>query len=284
MKVLLTILAITSACTLLGQTTSAVRFEVASIKPNSEGGADTAGNGIVRALPGGRLTAQKALLRYIIQTAYQVRPFQIVGGPDWIGSAHYDIEAKAEEDVPAQQLPLMLQSLLADRFKLQIRREIREMPVYDLLPAKSGVKLPAPKDGGCLEPNPNGPPMPPPTGAAGLPTPLCGTVMGAGGPNGMHLIGGRASIADLTRILTNMLGRTVVDKTGYTGKFDVNIEFSFDQALAGMPLPLGTSLVTDSTNPSIFTALQERLGLRLDSAKGPVEVIVIEHIEKPAEN
>jgi uncharacterized protein (TIGR03435 family) len=103
----------------------------------------------------------------------------------------------------------------------------------------------------------------------------------------MHLIGGAATIQDLIRTLTAMLGRTIVDKTGYTDKFDLNIEFSLDQSLAGLaaaPPSGGLPVVADSMTPSVFTALQEQSGLRLESSKGPVEVIVIDHLEKPRAN
>ena len=273
------------------QTPTAItpRFEVASIKPTSQQGPDVQGLGDVHILPGGRLVAEKVLLRYFIQNAYGVKPFQISGGPAWISSAHYDINAKAEGSPNNSQMRLMMQALLEDRFKLKLHRETKELPVYELTVARSGVKLPKPKQGSCISPDPNAPPLP---FAPGQPIP-CGRVLVTLQPSGARMHGGGVSMTELIRVFSNVLGRTVVDKTGFTGTFDAHLEFTPDESLSGMPWPPpGSAAPGDPARPApppdlhgnIFAALQEQLGLKLESAKGPVDVIVIDSAEKPSAN
>jgi uncharacterized protein (TIGR03435 family) len=243
----------------MGALSEQPRFEVASIKSNPPGGVST---GMVLFLPGGRLSAQQVLLRFFIQNAYDVRPFQILGAPDWINSAGYDIEAKAEENSNPDQMRLMMQSLLEDRFKMKVHRETRDLPVYELAAAKSGLKLPEPKEDSCASP--------------------CGrAVVRIGRTGGVQIRGGKIGMSELTRILTNLLGRTVIDKTGFTGIFDVQLGFALDDALAGLPHPPGPA--EETSQPSVFVAVGE-LGLKLESAKGPVEMLVIDHVEKPSAN
>jgi bla regulator protein blaR1 len=265
------------------------RFEVASIKPTSQEGPDVQGLGDVRMLPGGRLLAEKVLLRYFIQNAYGVKPFQISGGPAWINSAHYDIDAKAEGNPNNSQMRLMMQALLEDRFKLKLHHETKDRAVYELTAAKSGVKLQEPKEGSCISPDPNGPPLPP---APGQPIP-CGRVLMMMSPSGARMQGGKVSMTELVRVLSNVLGRTVVDKTGFTATFDVHLEFTPDESLAGLPgPPPSPATPNDSTRPvpspdlhgTIFAATQEQLGLKLESAKGPVDVLIIDSVEKPSAN
>ena len=236
------------------------QFEVASIKPNPPAGVST---GMVQFLPGGRLTAQQVLLRFFIQSAYDLRPFQILGAPDWINSAGYDVEAKAEGDARPDQMRLMMQKLLEDRFKMKAHRETREMPVYELGAAKSGLKLPEPKEGTCTSE---------PCGRA---------IVRIGRFGDVQIRGEKIGMGELTRILTNLLGRTVIDKTGFTGVFDLQLAFALDDALAGLPQPPGPP--RETSQPSVFVAVAE-LGLKLESAKGPVEVLVIDHVEKPSPN
>jgi uncharacterized protein (TIGR03435 family) len=239
----------------------------------------------VRPLPG-RLTAD-APVRLLLQNAYSVQAFQIVGGPDWIDSDHYAIEAKAAGDPGRAQLFLMLQSLLEDRFHLQIHRDTRELPVYALVAAKNGLKLSPPKEE-CMDPAPGA--LPPgrmqPPGHGQPPLAPCGHVGIMLEPGGATMRGGKIPMAELIRALSMVLGRTVVDKTGFSGLFDLRLGFLPDEITAALPAPppdaAGASL--DSRNPPILTALQEQLGLRLESTKGPVEVIVIDHVERPSAN
>src|SRR5207248_2104667 len=125
---------------------------------------------IIRPQPGGRLTTENAPLVLLIQNAYSVQAFQIAGGPEWVNTAGYDIEAKPEGNTDRKQMWLMVQTLLADRFKLAMHRETRELPVYTLTAGKGGLKLPPPKEGSCIAPVTGAPP-PPPGSAV-----LCGIV------------------------------------------------------------------------------------------------------------
>jgi len=184
---------------------------------------------------------------------------------------------------------LMLQSLLEDRFHLQIRRETREQPVYALVAARSGLKLPSPKDGSCLEPTPDaanewagGRIAPPGQGEGALPR--CGSARIALAPTGAQMRGGKIAMPEFIRTLSMVLGRAVVDRTGFTGLFDVRLDFLPDEATAALPPPPPGSAASDFTSPSILAALQEQLGLRLESTRGPVDVIVVDRVERPSAN
>jgi uncharacterized protein (TIGR03435 family) len=277
------ILAVT-AFAVFAQSADRPKFEVASVKPSMEQRFMS-----VRPLPG-RLTAD-APVRLLLQNAYSVQAFQIVGGPDWIGSDHYAINAKATGDADRAQIFLMLQSLMEDRFHLKVHREMRELPVYALSAAKSGLKLSPPQEGACMDPPPGALPawaggrMQPP-GQGQQPAGPCGRVGIMLEPGGARMQGGKVLMPELVRILSMALGRTVIDKTGFTPLFDIKLDFLPDATTSGLPAPPpdGAGAPPDSNYPSITTALQEQLGLRLDSTKGPVEVIVIDHIERPSAN
>jgi uncharacterized protein (TIGR03435 family) len=252
-------------------------FEVASIKPNTSG----ANLVMIRPPAGGRFTATNARLKMLIGLAYKVQNFQISGGPAWMNTEGYDVNAKAaDSNIGIDQLRPMLQKLLEDRFKLAVHRETREMPVYALMAAKNGPKLPEAKEGGCAAFGPNVPQPPPPAPGQPPPTPCGGFFMG---PN--RLEGGKVSTAQLVGVLSNVLGRPVIDKTAFTGTFDVKLEFTSDGTTFGPPGgPPADAANADTSRPSIFTALQEQLGLKLESQKGPSEVLVIDHAEKASEN
>jgi uncharacterized protein (TIGR03435 family) len=276
-------LLVVAAIGVFGQQAARPEFQVASIKPNTAVGARGMG---VRALPGGRLTALNAPLMMLIQNAYAVQASQVVGGPSWINSEGYDIEAKPEGNTDRQHMWLMLQTLLADRFKLALHRETRERPVYALTLTKAGLKQPPPNAGSCVTIDPSAPP--PPGAPLGFP---CGKVGVMGSPSGLlQMQGGKVPMPELVRVLAMVLGRPVVDRTGVTGEFDVHLEFTPDESTMGLPGaggpgdPGGPPLATDPGRPNIFAALQEQLGLKLASAKGPVEVLVIDHVERPAAN
>ena len=258
------------------------KFEVASIKPTG-----MRGGGNMWPWPG-RLTA-RAPLRVLMEAAYHVQPFQIVGGPEWIRSDQYEVDAKATGDPGHAQLLLMLQSLLAERFQLRFHRESREMPVYALVPARGGLKLPPPRDGNCTEEtealgplaDPGARMQPPSQGSA--PAPRCGGLDVALEMGGARMRGGKVPVAEFARVLSRVLGRTVVDQTGFSGVFDINLSFLPDDATAGLPPPPPGAIPAETASPSIFSAIQQ-LGLRLESTKGPVEVLVVDHAEKPSEN
>jgi uncharacterized protein (TIGR03435 family) len=238
--------------------------------------------------PGGRLVAVNAPVKLLIQNGYQLRPYQILGGPGWVDSDGYDIDARAgagNTDTPRAILT-MLQSLLEDRFKLMVHRETRELPVYVLQPGKNGLKLPAPKEGGCVTPDPNTPPGPPAPPAPGQPPrQRCGTAGISISTQGTRIFGGQISIGEFARVLSVAVARPVIDKTGFAGTFDADLAFLPDQATSGSPNP-GPGLLPppDPAAVTIFTAIQEQLGLKLESDKGPVEVLVIDSVQRPTEN
>ena len=253
------------------------QFEVASVKPAGSRGAAT-----LRRLPG-RLTG-RAPLRAFIQAAYGLEPFQIDGGPQWIGSEPYEIDAKAAGDPGRAQMFRMLQALLEDRFQLRVHRESREMPIYALAAARGGLKLP-PGNAKCAEEAEEliGPLAIPGTRIpfAGAPSSGCSDLDVTIGAAGARIRGDHTSMAGFAGVLSRVLGRPVSDRTVFSGVFDVTMDFLPDDATPGLPPP------PPAANPpaglSIFGALQT-LGLRLESAKGPVEVLVIDRVERPSAN
>lgn len=273
-----------AACGAYAQSAQPPAFQVASIKRNT----DTAFRGMgARALPGGRLVTQNAPVMMLIQNAYTVQAYQVVGGPAWINSDGYDIEAKPEGSVDRKQMWLMLQTLLADRFKLVLHHDTRELPVYALTVTKSGLKHLPSKDGGCVPLSSDAAAPPPP--APGQPGP-CGHVAVMGSPSGLRMEGSKVPMAELIRTLAMVLGRPVLDKTEFTTELEVRLDFTPDETTAGLPGaggpgdPGGPPPSTDPSRPSISAALQEQLGLKLAPAKGPVEVLVIDRVERPTAN
>jgi len=255
-------------------------FEVASVKPNTSGTPMVRING---GLGSPRFAATNMSLRMLITFAYNVKNFQISGGNGVIDAGRYDVEAKAAEAKPTEeQSRQMLQALLEDRFRLMVHRETKEVLIYALVAVKGGTKLTQLKEGSCVKFDPASPPGFP---APGQPPPLfCGGFMM--GPN--ILRGGGVSMKQFVDGLSNILGRPVIDKTGYTGTFDVALEFSqegVDMAslFGGLP-PMGPTPPGDDSKPSIFTTVQELLGLKLESQKGPAEILVVDHAERASEN
>jgi bla regulator protein blaR1 len=259
------------------QSTNPPAFEVASVKPNTSGD----GRVLMTPQPGGRLNLVNVPLRLMIRNAYRVQDFQIVGGPDWLSTARFDVVAKAEGGNPSQEeLQLMLRSLLADRFKLVVRPDTREMPTYSLVPARADGKTGAQlrkSDANC------GPATAPGAPPAPGQLPSCGSMLGFG-----NLKARGSTMAALASTLSTFAGRIVVDRTGLAGGYDVDLNWTPDQIsrpAGGGDQPVQVNGVTvDPNGPSLFTALQEQLGLKLESAKGPVDVLVVERAEKPAED
>jgi uncharacterized protein (TIGR03435 family) len=238
--------------------------------------------------------------------------FRIIGGPGWIGSDRFDIVAKAEGDVPPGPngvLPLMIRAMLADRFKLVVHNESRELPMYELVTGRNDGKLgaqlhPAAVDCAALAaargrgaPPPGGPGGPGADGRGGPggPGPGGGPGFGPGGRPmcGMlrgpaNLAAGGSSMAQLATALSGVVGRTVVDRTGLTGTFDMDLTWTpeqIPQGPAGPPPPGAPPLPPiDPNGPSIFTAVQEQLGLKLESTKGAVDVVMIDSVEPPTED
>jgi uncharacterized protein (TIGR03435 family) len=243
-------------------------FEVTTVKLNKSGG-----SGSHSSLDNGRFTASNILLKNLIQySAYGIPEPRIFGGPKWLNSERFDIEAKMDSSTADQlrtlnrdqrklQTRAMFQQLLADRFKLTVHWETRELPVYALVVAKSGPNLQESKES---------------DGSANT-----STSTGQLTARGLTMV----DIAlTLTQELSRELGRVVIDKTGIAGRYDVTLKWTPDTGAA--PTNSGTEGTTSPSDsgPSIFTAIQEQLGLKLESTKGPVQVLVIDHIEMPSEN
>ena len=267
-------------------------FEVASVKANKSGD-NRIGIGFQ---PGGRFRATNVPLRELISAAYgtpQPLPaFQITGGPKWIESDRFDIVAKAPGDPqpgpngPPPGMFAMLRTLLADRFHLILHRETKDMAIYALVLARPDGKLgpqlkPAATDCAAMMAAARGRGAPPPPPAPGERMP-CGMRMFPG-----NLSGGSSSIAQLTNVLARFVNRTVVDQTGLAGNYDLDLQWTPDQMPQGRgdPPPGAPALPSiDPNGPSIFTAVQEQLGLKLESTKGPVSVVVIDRVEHPTED
>ena len=222
--------------------------------------------------PGGRLEIANMSLKEMMVNAYNIQPFQVSGGPAWLDSADYDVSAKAPGEWKREEVLLMLQSLLADRFHLILGRETRQLPVYALVVAgkggKPGPKLVPSKKGACTAPDPVNP-------FAVDPMRLCGHF--DLGPDGLTLVS--APLSSLTPRLSRLLGRTVIDKTGLGQNFDISVEWSPDESLAMQP-PNGAP--SDTGGPSIFTVFRKELGLDFKAEKGPVDMFLIQRAEKPA--
>ncbi|HEX4138093.1 MAG TPA: TIGR03435 family protein [Bryobacteraceae bacterium] len=251
----------------LAQTT-APSFDVASVKRNATGAAGEQ----VRVMPGGRLEVRNMTLRMLVQQSYRVMPFQISGGPKWMDSSRFDIVARADGDTGADALFLRLKTLLEERFALKAHREIREQSVYLLTTAKSGAKVER-AEGTCVARDPNHPELAPRPGER-APN-YCGNMR-----RGRQSLEGQGeklsdqngfTLGTLTGQLSSILDRPVLDRTGLTGIFNFHLQWMPEQG-------------DDAGSPSIFTALQEQLGLKLEAGKGPVELLVIDQAEEPADN
>ena len=255
-------------------------FDVASIKPAAPGARGSFFNNSA----GGLVRITNMTLKDLLVFAYRIQPFQVSGGPPWVDSDHYDVEAKPDKDPGPDQSRIMLQGLLADRFGLKIHRETKEMPVYELVMLKNTGK-PAPglaeiSEGSCVERDPGGAPLPPPSIGQPINKMPCG--MMRMGPD--QMFGTSQPLSQLANVLSRMLGRTVIDKTGSDKKYNIQLQWSPDQSQSFQLPPDAPRPQFDPNGPSIFTALQEQLGLKLESKKGPVEILMIDHADKPSEN
>jgi uncharacterized protein (TIGR03435 family) len=243
-------------------------FEVASVKPNKSGERGSR----LGMSPNGRMTATNVSLKQLITNAYNLRDFQITGGPDWLDVDRFDVAATVGHAVvptpggPPQELFQMLKNLLADRFKLVTHTQTKDVPIYQLILARPdgrlGPKLRAAEVDCAALMARGGPPPPVPAGEM----PPCGTRFSNG-----HLNVRGGTFAQVGRTFASVPGveRLVVDKTGLVGSFDFDLDFTQDPG-------------ADATAPSFFTALQEQLGLKLESTRGPVDVLVIDRAEQPS--
>jgi uncharacterized protein (TIGR03435 family) len=235
-------------------------FEVSTVKENTTGGGGSRSN-----FNDGRYVATNILLKNLMQySAFDLPEARILGGPKWLGSQRFDIEAKLDgdsfnrmqkmnRDERNMARKVLFQQLLIDRFKLKFHWETRELPIYALVAAKNGPMLEKTKEPG--------------DGAS--------TSASDG-----KITAKNVSLAEIARTLTQELsrelGRVVVDKTGIAGKYDIAIKWTPDNG--------DTSASSADNGPSIFTAMEEQLGLRLESSKGPVQVLVIDQLEMPSDN
>jgi uncharacterized protein (TIGR03435 family) len=236
-------------------------FDVASIKlhPGQTDGVTFADR------EGGRLNVVNNPIFNIIDNAYGISKYQLIGAPDWVDSERYDIEARGPATAGHKEMMLMVQTLLADRFAMRAHFETRDMPAYILTVAKGGPKLRVIGSEDCVpfdgtKPNPEAAPN------------VCGNnlVSRNNGWNATHI-----SMGGVTGVLSAVMRRPVLDQTGVKGTFDVHLQWSDDLTLQDNPA---------DAPPSIYVALRETLGFELKSGRGPAEVFVIDHIEKPTGN
>jgi len=236
---------------------AAVKFEIADIHPSWRRYNPYLTGGT---LVGDRYVIHQATALDLIRFTYGIEEAHLLGGPMWLESTRYEVLAKAPKGATNADVQPMLRALLADRFKLLAHHEIREQPVYDLVIAKNGPKLQEAKPAEGSDPG--------------------GTVESRAG----QIAAKNVVVSQLVTRLTQTLGRTVVDKTeGLKGKYDFMLIWAPDEA-GSSPSSASSSAPPNSTGPSIFTAIQEQLGLKLEPAKGPVDCLVIDHLEQPSEN
>lgn len=260
-----------------------LRFEVASIKRATEAsgkvrvGDQVWGSVGAKFMPGGAFEAVNATLGSVIRLAHGLREFQTVGGPEWVDTDRFDIQARGPQGAVESEAPRRLQSLLAERFALKVHRETRDRPIYALVLARGNASL-GPRLRQSQEPAVDGfaasrvrctPPGPP-------------------GPISMRLCG--VTMASLANLYLQMYtDRTIFDRTGLTGGFDLALHFD-NKPIPGVGLGGGLPAAPQAAEPaaadavSIFTALEEQLGLKLEPQTGPVEVLVIDHVEHPTPN
>ena len=308
-----------AALTITAQSPPAPAFDVTSVKRNTSTGPMT-----IRNAPG-NFSAVNMPLRQLIRIAYQMQEFQLTDVPDWANTDRFDVEGRFDPAAirppgPTPQTPpmmLMLRGLLRDRFGLVARVETRELPILVLRVVRTDGRLgpqlkpstadctaggpqgrgpidgrggppPAGRIGGPIDGRAGGPPsdgrgLPPPGTPFSLgERPVCGDRMGFG-----QLLSGGTPMSRLTtQILTQLTGRVVVDKTGLTGAYDIDLKWTPtpDQLPQGPPPPGFELPAIDPNGPSLFTALQEQLGLKLDAERGPVQVLVVGKLVQPTEN
>jgi uncharacterized protein (TIGR03435 family) len=253
-------------------------FEVASVKPHKSG------EGSTILLTADGLTATRVTVKFLIEQAYDVEDDEISGAPGWVDSETYDVVAKvSSSDLPAldkldeKQRLRMLQPVLAERFQLKVHRAPKEIPVYALVIAKNGPKLHLAKPGDTYADGLKGP--------DGKPSGRPGMMMWSRG----RLVAQGIPIASLLPPLTQQLEHTVLDKTGLKGTYDITLQWTPEDDRAPMYNGAeggrqGSAPAADPSGASIFTAIQEQLGLKLESQKGQVQGLVIDHVERPSEN
>lgn len=258
---------------------SAPSFEVASIKPNHSNETGHRDN-----ISRGKYTGRNVTVKSLIKRAYGITDYQLIDAPAWISSDTFDIDAKVEDSVAGQmlklspadqtkQIMLMFQSLLADRFGLKITHETKELPIYALVVAKNGPKLTPTK-------------LPPLGSGTPAQQSQRGTDVTGKGPENKAVANG-ITLAQLAAILARepeLEGRVVLDQTGLKSEYDFTLEWTRDDLSTTDAAASSAAPPKEASGPSLFTALQQQLGLKLESKKGPVDTIVIGHVERLSEN
>jgi uncharacterized protein (TIGR03435 family) len=250
-------------------------FEVAAIKLNNTGDGNSGTN-----FNGRIFTATNVSLKHLLTGAYDISPSRILGGPKWLDSSRFDIQAKLDEATAAKLDKLstadhrsanqaIFQQLTADRFGLKVHWETRELPIYALIPTKSGAKTET-GFGSGLKPSKD------PKGGSGTSS--------SGHNSSVEFKATNVTLVELAQSLTNSaqddLGRTVIDQTNIPGKFDITLTWTRESERSSR----SSDSSAQETGPTIFTAIQEQLGLKLESTKGPVKVLVIDEASLPTEN
>lgn len=252
-------------------------FEAASIKQNRSNGPSSL------LYSSGRLTATNFPLRIFIRNAFRLQPAQLIGGPDWLDDEHYDIIANSAVRMTADTMRQMEQSLLADRFKLVTHTESRDLPVYTLVLARSDGKLGSHMSLTHNDCDVARPAAPAPTNSR----PICDWTQFRADLNAPdRYISGGITMTTFAEALSLSLDRKVIDGTGLTGRYDFDLSFKPD-LMSSAPLQLPPGVAPLPPNPdleSLYVALQEQLGLKLESRHGPVEVLIIDSVQRPSEN
>jgi uncharacterized protein (TIGR03435 family) len=284
-------------------TPARLQFEVASLKPNN-GCENTPRSGNLSPSPG-RLEMPCVDLQNLIQAAFgtfadgvnvNTQPLHVEGGPSWMQSEHYSLSAKADGPARTEMLAgPMLQAFLAERFQLKTHRETRDIPVYAMTVGKGGLKVQPLAEGACTPLDLTHPPAPPKPGDP--PPNLCGIMMmGSNGKGEMTIEVRGSTMTQFAQRLSGRVDRTIVDRTGIAGKFNFHLEFAPDPNMRGQAVPAGrgadlgnatnpgTPAPSPDPGPSLFVALQEQIGLKLSSGKGPVSFLIVDHVEKPVAN
>ena len=249
-----------------------IAFDVASIKPTS------VPDFVLRRPPSpDRFVRQSITLSQLLVYAYDVSPFQVAGGDEWTRTSRFDVEAKAAERPKADQMRTMVKRLLAERLRLRLHTETRELPRYKLLKARADGRL-----GDRLRRSnfdcaaiTSAPDYKQPSGLlAGGEVPPCIVMLKVNGAGTPTITMRGTSISRLARVLEDRAGRVIIDKTGLGGAYDVDFEWE-------LPSRSGPPTTLPSESLSLFTVLEEQLGLKLESERGPVDVLVIDHVERP---
>jgi len=283
------------------QTPAAPAFEVASVKPSNPNPDPTnplTQIALMLPQPGGRFTATNTPLRMLIIAAFELKQeAQLAGGPPALLAAKYDITARAENTAPiwTKELPQLLRTLLADRFKLKTHTETRELPVYDLVLARSDGRLGpdlTPSKSDCSKADEIGAEQASAlargevTSFVGKPRPCSVSTDPSGGPLNLMMRGDGQEMKSLVGVLSLFTGREVRDKTGLTGRYDFAMKMDLQMVLEmakrmGANIPAAAANIPQADGSSLMTVLNEQLGLKLESTRDAVPVVVIDSVEMP---